>query len=365
MSAIAAGAESFRAERRDGLDDARLKLEKQLDHLGIALPLQARTAWLAAHPATQGWLFGLSDDTGDLGGGFGATLHRSRALPGHRIIRAERFGAGLRRGPMVRAAVEALVAAARRSPTALRLRVEIFSRNEELRGEIGDALRLAGLSRDARPRNYERTIAVDLTPPGEALLASIGRRARRAINSAGKFPIRLVPITDPALAPRMQVLLDETLQRTGGEPEAFDAPGSIRFAEANPGLARLVGLFHNEVAGEASLLAFAWSHFHGDHASYETAASTRATEAKIPLLYPLAWDLMLWARGLGATWFDFGGVTDGSNASDDPLGGISDFKRAFSETVVVVGEDWELELAPQRARLARLVSAASRWVSRR
>ena len=356
---------ALRVERRDRLDDARLSLEQQIERSGVALPLPARTAWLATHPGVEGWLFGLRDEAGELSGACAATLHRSRALPGHRIIRAERFGSGLTPGPSARAAVEALVAAARRTPSALRLRVEIFSRDDALRADLGAVLRETGFTRDVRPRNYERTIAVDLTPAPDALLATIGRRARRAINGAAKFPIRMQPITDPALAPRMQALLDETLERTGGEPEAFDAVSSIHFAAANPGLARLVGLFHNEVAGDAALLAFAWSHFHGDHASYETAASTRTTEAKIPLLYPLAWDLMVWAKGLGATWFDFGGVTDGSTASDDPLGGISDFKRGFSETVVVVGEDWELELAPRRARLARWVSAASRWVTKR
>ena len=336
-----------------------------MDRLGIPLPLPARGAWLEAHPRMRGWLFGIRDGTGELQGGFAATLLPSRALPGHRIIRAERFGAGFTPGPLTHAAVAALVTAARRCPRVLRLRLESFTRDAELRSALGLALDGAGFRCAASPRNYQRTITVDLRPPVDSLLDTIGRRARRAIKGAAKFPIRIAPITDPDLAPRMQSLLHETLQRTGGTPEAFDAIGSIRFATKHPGLARLVGLFHNEVAGEGSLLAFAWSHFHGDHASYETAASTRSTEARIPLLYPLAWDLMVWARSQGATWFDFGGVTDGSTASDDPLGGISDFKRAFSETVVTVGEDWEMELAPRRARLARLVSAVSGWMVHR
>jgi hypothetical protein len=365
LISFAESASSLRVERQDRLGEARLALEAQLERLGVALPLTARAAWLEENPAARGWLFGLRDGTGELRGGFGATVFRSRALPGHRIIRAERFGAGLAPGPLSDAAVTALVAAARGSPWALRLRVEIFTADDELRSGLGVALAAAGLHRDPHPRNYERTITVDLRPPLEALLDTVGRRARRAIKAADKFPIRIGPITDPALAPRMQALLTETLQRTGGKPEAFDAVGSIRFAGRHPRLARLVGLFHNEVDGEGSLLAFAWSHFHGDHASYETAASTRSTEAKIPLLYPLAWDLMRWAKAQGASWFDFGGVTDGSTSSEDPLGGISDFKRAFSESVVVVGEDWELELAPRRARLARLVGTVSGWLVQR
>jgi lipid II:glycine glycyltransferase (peptidoglycan interpeptide bridge formation enzyme) len=124
-------------------------------------------------------------------------------------------------------------------------------------------------------------------------------------------------------------------------------------------------MFRTDATGPKALLAFAWSHHHGDHAHYDASGSTRNTDIKAPLAYALIWDLCLWAKQHGATWFDFGGITAGSAASGDadPVGGISDFKRYFSKTVVSVGEEWMLEPRPLRAKLARSISRAISYVS--
>jgi lipid II:glycine glycyltransferase (peptidoglycan interpeptide bridge formation enzyme) len=76
------------------------------------------------------------------------------------------------------------------------------------------------------------------------------------------------------------------------------------------------------------------------------------------MAYPLAWDLIRWARGQGAVIFDFGGISAGTAESDDPLGGISDFKRRFTDRVERVGEEWVYEPHPARAQLARWTSRA-------
>jgi hypothetical protein len=53
-------------------------------------------------------------------------------------------------------------------------------------------------------------------------------------------------------------------------------------------------------------------------------------------------------------------VTEGE---DDRLKGISDFKRNFSDNVVLVGEEWVLE--PRlTSHLARTVSAAAEYLRR-
>jgi lipid II:glycine glycyltransferase (peptidoglycan interpeptide bridge formation enzyme) len=75
------------------------------------------------------------------------------------------------------------------------------------------------------------------------------------------------------------------------------------------------------------------------------------------------WDLIVWAKRAGATWFDFGGVTAGTAGSGDPLGGISDFKRLFSKERAEVAEDWVLEPRKLVARLARLVRSGAAWLS--
>jgi hypothetical protein len=68
------------------------------------------------------------------------------------------------------------------------------------------------------------------------------------------------------------------------------------------------------------------------HAHYATAASTRATDLKLPMGYPLAWDLIRWAKEHGAATLRLRGHLVGTAESGDPLGGISDFKRRFTTT---------------------------------
>lgn len=108
--------------------------------------------------------------------------------------------------------------------------------------------------------------------------------------------------------------------------------------------------------------------FHGDCAHYDVSASTRETDLEVSMLYPVPWDLLGWARGRGATWFDFGGISSVGRNSDDPLGAVSDFERRFGPEEGVVAQDWAFESRPLRARLARLAQAArarAREVARR
>jgi hypothetical protein len=141
-----------------------------------------------------------------------------------------------------------------------------------------------------------------------------------------------------------------------------DWPAVLAATRADPGLSRVVGLFRTDVEGDAALLAYTWGRHHGDHAEYHVGASTRDPAIRTPLAYPLMWELITWARRTGARWFDLGGVTAGGG--DDPLGGISDFKRYFSERVEEVGEEWELEPHAARAALARAIGRGVAWVSR-
>ena len=54
-----------------------------------------------------------------------------------------------------------------------------------------------------------------------------------------------------------------------------------------------------------------------------------------------------------------------ADTSDDPVGGISDFKRNFGGEVVQVGEDWSFDAAPVRDRLAGSLSRAVAAIRRR
>jgi lipid II:glycine glycyltransferase (peptidoglycan interpeptide bridge formation enzyme) len=95
-----------------------------------------------------------------------------------------------------------------------------------------------------------------------------------------------------------------------------------------------------------------------DHALYADGASSRDVSVSVPLSYALMWDLIRWSKSMGCEWFDFGGITGGHyEDGSDPLGGISDFKRRFSERVIEVGSEWELKPASWRTALSDRVNA--------
>jgi len=288
----------------------------------------------------------------------------SRALPGFRLLRVERLGEAVARTEWG-AAVAALAEVARRGPRVLRLSVEVFSRDGETRARFGELLAEAGFAR-AATRNWDTTLAIDLRRDESQLFASFAPLARRAIRSAAKLPVQVRVIDDPRLGDRLEALSRETLDRTGGRYEAlWDWAGVMALSRRVPDAARLVGLFRTDREGPDALLGFAWGWWNGQSASYFAGASSRPSDlGRVFIGHPLMWDLVMWAKRAGATWFDLGGVTTGTLASGDPLGGISDFKRLFSKETVAVAEDWVLNPHALPARLAAAVSGCAAWLSR-
>jgi len=346
-------------------DPERRLVERALLEDGVHLPLPHRLDWAQSGCEPSSWFFAIADPMREFRFAFAAVTHGSRALPGHRVVRVERFGAS---GTLdaVEAGIHALRAVSRTERRILRVHVEVFSNDPVRRVALARVLASAGFRRARHARCYADTIALDLAPPEETIFAELHRTARRHIRSVGKKPVEVRVIDDLALAERMQALLDETLARTGGTRATYDWRRLIQFSARHPALSRLAGLFRTDRTGPEALVAFAWGCHHGDHAHYSTAASTRDADLHIPYGYGPAWDLALWAKRGGASWFDFGGVTAGHNAdAEDPLGGISDFKRYFSPHAVAVGEEWIYEPHPLRAAAARLISASARFARRR
>lgn len=77
-------------------------------------------------------------------------------------------------------------------------------------------------------------------------------------------------------------------------------------------------------------------------------------DLRVPLGYALVWDIACWGKRLGAQWLDLGGVTSGRLGDpEDPLGGISDFKRTFSTHTRRVADHLESQPQSLRARAAR------------
>lgn len=294
--------------------------------------------------------------------GFSVSVMPTRALPGHRLLRVERLRFAPDPGP-AEAAVLYLVDLARRDRRTLSLTVETFFADKAEGSEAQAVLERAGFRPARKIRMYTHTPRIDLTRELEEVLSGIHATARRNIRAVSKHPVEVRLVEDIALASRLSEVLSETFDRTAGEVEQERWPALIEYGRAHPERVRLVSLVRTDREGPEALVAFALGLNHGDHVEYATGGSTRPRDLKMPLGYALVWDLMVWARSLGASWFDFGGIA--ANASDDgSRKGIHDFKRAFGSNVVEVSQSWALEVRPAREAWVRLVSRLTEQLRR-
>jgi len=339
--------------------------ERALATAGVRLPLPHRAIWRLARRGSEPLFLALRASDGRCAGGFGIHAAPSRAFPGFRVLRVERFGEAVP-PTLWAAAVDALTQVARQEPRVLRLTVEVFSRCAQTRAGIAALLQQAGFGRAATARNWGRTFALDLQRSEEELFASFSPTVRRAIRSVAKLPLQVRSIDDRRLASRLDALSSETFARTGAHyQEMWDWEGVIELSRRAPDASRLVGLVRADREGPEALLGFAWGWWNGESVSYFAGASSRPSDLQgVGIVHPLFWDLIVWAKRTGATWFDLGGATAGTAGSGDPLGGISEFKRRFSKQTVDVAEDWVLEPHALPARVAALVSKGAAWLRR-
>jgi hypothetical protein len=335
------------------------RFEQDLLRTTTCVPLPHRILWLESVGSREGWFCAAENAEGYCQAGFAIGMARSRALPGHRLLRVERFCAPAD-GEVVRAMLDRLITLVNRDRRVLRLSIEVCCFDETRRLATERLLADAGFVRSSSSRSYEHTLVLDLHPDEATLFASLDPKTRRDIRVIARNSVEVCPIEDPVWADRIEALFHESMSRTGGHAAQHDWAARIDLARTAPTLARIVGLFKTPIAGPDALVAFAGSYHHGDYAHYDASGATRSSGVRGPLSYALLWDLICWAKANSAKWFDFGGVTFGRlQDSDDALGGISDFKRRFTQNLVNVGAEWILEPHPLRARLARSIGATA------
>jgi hypothetical protein len=349
-----------------GISPERERRERELLSAGCPLPARARSSWARAFPRINTSLL-VVEGAGGTHGAVCIERHGSRALPGHHIVRVFRVGAAL--PPEVAdAAIEALVDSVRKDSRALRVHLELFSTDPAVRARLGEIAEAHGFVRLPEVTSYEYTLMTELGGRDNAThLASLSQGVRQNIRALARYPVELRLIQDESHSPRMNVLMRETLARTGASHQERDYGSTIRLAVMEPGLVRLVGLYRTDgVEGGDALIAFALGLNNVDHVAYDIGASARVPDFKnVSLGYPLLWDLISWARDTGAVWFDYGGVPAHDSEGEARLGRISDFKRRFEKNMVRVSDEWGLTPHPARAAAARFVSQAVKLLQRR
>src|SRR2546422_9924114 len=138
-------------------------LERSLALAGVRLALPHRAGWRLARKGIESLRVLLRAPDGSYAGAFVVQAGLSRAVPGFRVLRVERFGEALPRS-LWAAAVDALTEVAHREPRVLRLTVEVFSRDRETRSRLGERLAGAGFVRAPPTLNWSTTLVLDLQP---------------------------------------------------------------------------------------------------------------------------------------------------------------------------------------------------------
>jgi GNAT acetyltransferase-like protein len=353
----------YEVELFETLGPERAHCEAALLAAGLPLAVQHRTEWARTQTRRTLWLLAARATGSGYQAGFGVEVSRSRAIPGHLLLRVEKFGAALSDGAR-EAGLRALAHLAWSRARVLRVYVEVYTPDPGVREQIGRVLRQLRFRPAAEPRTYHHTVWVDLEPDEDGILASFHRSTRRNIRQMAKPPFEVRAIVDPELTDRVGALLRESLARTGGPAQQEDLEAVRTLSIRWPQLSRLAGLFRTDIAGPEALVAVAWGLNHGDYVDNPATGMTRLPGSRAPLTYALIWDLIRWAKRVGARWFDLGGVTLGEGGTGDSLRGISAFKRGFSDTIATVGEEWTLEPNLVHGRLATALSSVSSLAQR-
>lgn len=211
------------------------------------------------------------------------------------------------------------------------------------------------------PEGVTRTLLLDLTPSVDQMMAGFPKRTRAKIRHRKREMVELRTLTESAWIPQMRAAADASLSRT--DPRArsrYEWEAILGVARERPDLSRVVGLFLPSRPHE--LLAFACGERDGALAECTVAGSRSDAELRsLPFNYFLFWEVITWAKAHGSTALDLGGVTDGG--AEDPLAGISEFKRHFTHVEGEVGRELMATLHPVRmGAFDTLRSLGTRWL---
>jgi hypothetical protein len=334
------------------IDASTQSFEDEMSARHVSLPLPQRHAWLC-HAKREFRLLQLRDGAGVAAMQVAVILRRPR-LGFVAMAEARKLGYALTPRAEHRA-LELLCDLLREESAVISLR--LLPRREslvELRN-FEERARRAGF-RLTEPEDVTRTLLLDITPEPDEIRARLSPKTRAKFRTVYKDRIELRTITDSCFQQRCETALVESFRRTGVVRRYVDLSTDFAVARERPDLARIIGLFLKERPDE--LLAFAIGHRHGMSATFESGGSYfDPALRKLQFNQLLLWELFLWAREQGSTVFDLGGVTDGG--ADDPLAGISEFKRHLATEESEVGREMIITLRPVRRWSYDLLRALS------
>lgn len=291
-------------------------------------------------------------------------IDRSRKLPWVKLARISQATQLLAQldadgiGALVRAVTQ-------QEPQIAELTIQCYDLHESGLVEQCQRLEQAGFAHISSPRSYVNSLRLSLIGSQDALFARLSASARRNVRQLSQHGYAIRALTDEAYAPRLAELVRFSHERTGGHANDQGFATMIRSAVADPSSSVVLGVFHPSRAGVQALVGFAQGTRAPSAATYAVAGTERADDiGRAPLSYGLLWELLVWGRTQGLAWFDFGGVTAASDP-DNPLTGISEFKRKFGGESCRIAAEYRLVVNPAQERLLRVAAQGVRLLRAR
>lgn len=356
----------FRVEVHSGDDPGAENVEHEWLTSSLNAPVQQRRTWPSIEAGERWHVLTVWGASGVRFGSIGIRDYPSNSLPGFRVLRVLKFGLGLPED-----AIEPVMWGARQFAMSrsrvLRLHLEAFAETDTLAARINQAAVSLGFVRRDVPREYERTLFVDLQGTDTECFGRFHRMVLKNVRKSERAGHVVRPITEARYADRMAELMHETMARTGAKAETRDWTGVIRATNAAPRNYRLSGLFLDDTGAPESLAAFRWCGCAGLLADDLAAASTRlkGESGGIPMMPAVMLDVFRWARAVGARHFDFGGIVASEEHRYAQLGSITEFKRLFGSDVRTVGADYTFVARPVLSRTAEAIWETARRFTER
>ena len=319
------------------IDDEARAFESALrGRPGIEINLPQSCLWLES-AGREFRLLQVTSGNGEPLGQVAAQVHRPRRARWYAHATAMAIGESFADANAERECVTALAESLRKEGIC-RLRTHFY------RCSPGGLSRAASLGGEvAPPLGYERTLLFDLKPSTTEILAAFDKKVRAKILHRTRDQVEIRRLTDASIIPSLQAALDAAFSRTGGTSVPFDFEPYFSAAKASPSRVLILGLYLK--SRPEQLLAYSIDVRHG--AVVEAVSSGSLPDPELRRLhfnYFLFWEKVLWARDGVSNTLDMGGVT--ACGADDPLSGISRFKRQFTEQEATVNHERIFRLRP-------------------
>lgn len=217
---------------------------------------------------------------------------------------------------------------------------------------------------DIGPRSYTKTRMIDLRPTVAEMLNafSANGRARLKIKEKELKNVEVKEIYEMTAIPFLQEALDASFQRSVEQRSPFNFQPFFESAKNFTKDVVLLGFFFKETPSHPK--AFISGISHGNVVEYSVGGSLSDPELRqFPFNHILIWQLALKSKQNGVELFDMGGITSGE--INDPLRGISNFKRFFPGFEISTGREMQLIIRPKRLSIYFFVQKSLAWLNQK